>query len=219
MNRMLINKGVPLFSRIYTSAGYIPWQPSGLLRSQIRGIIVPSKVNQYSNPIRGATDFPSKPLEKLRDENYNPPLEAANYENPNFATHREITPPPGNRRKFIAFLIASVITWGLGLKFAFNYSKLSSSSVTAATFIARNDDEVIEKLGTNVDTPSMFTEIKGKVNNVRGDIDIEYDISGSKKIVAKIILKSHRDQNNKNTWTTDEFYVQYPDGSRTILEL
>ncbi|OMJ14955.1 Cytochrome c oxidase assembly factor 1 [Smittium culicis] len=174
----------------------------------------------YSSSYKfGSDEFLKKPLDKIIEKPSNLTIEDAKYDNPIFAIKRDISAPTSNKKKFAMFIVASIITWGIGLKYAFNYSKMSSSSVTAAIFIARHDPEVIEKLGSNIDTASMFTEIKGTVSNVKGNIDVEFDISGSKKVVAKIVLKCHREDKNKNTWTTEEFYVLYPDGSKTLLEM
>ncbi|PVU94492.1 hypothetical protein BB559_002991 [Furculomyces boomerangus] len=163
--------------------------------------------------------FPKRAREKLVDPNFNPPLSEAKFDNPRFAVERKLEEPKSKKKQFLVFLVVAGLTWGIGMNYAFNYSKMSSSSVTAALFIARHSDEVREILGANLDCPSLFTKINGQVNNVKGMIDVDFNVIGSNNELATLRLKCHRSNNELNTWATDEFYIETKEGKRIYLQM
>ncbi|PVV02313.1 hypothetical protein BB560_003240 [Smittium megazygosporum] len=152
-------------------------------------------------------------------QKHKPSLSDANYENIEFAVHRDLNQPKSNKKKFLAFLLISIATWAIGIDIAVNYGKRASSSVTAALFMARMNEKVRAELGSDVDLPGLFSRIPGEVNNVSGIIDVVIPIMGSKNIKAALHLKSHRSNKKTNTWETDEFYVQLSDGTKIELNL
>ncbi|PVU94622.1 hypothetical protein BB561_002401 [Smittium simulii] len=148
-----------------------------------------------------------------------PSLSSANYENPDFAVKRKFQSSNTKTRKLALFVLMSGLSWAIILYYLFNYTKRSSSSVTAAIYVARQNKQINEALGSNIDTPSIISRISGPVNNVKGFVDVEFDIVGTKGVKARVYLKCGRADRQLNTWDTEHFYVQLKNGDKIELEL
>ncbi|KAJ2559166.1 cytochrome oxidase assembly protein 1 [Coemansia sp. RSA 1933] len=141
--------------------------------------------------------------------------EAANAKNPAFAIERELPLPKSNKREIAIFAVVAAVTWGLGSVIAFNYQRISSTPVTAALFTARHNEEVREAFGTQLNFTSAFPWISGKVTHLKGIVDVNFDVVGSKGVVGRLVLISRRPSNSQNgEWKTMDFYVETPDGHR-----
>ncbi|KAJ1666933.1 cytochrome oxidase assembly protein 1 [Coemansia sp. RSA 1813] len=141
--------------------------------------------------------------------------EAANAKNPAFAVERELPLPKSHKREIAIFVVVAAVTWGLGSVVAFNYQRMTSTPVTAALFTARHNEKVREVLGSQLNFTSAFPWISGDISHLKGVVDFEFDVTGSKGVVGRLVLKSRRLSSSQNgEWKTIEFYVEMPDGRR-----
>ncbi|KAJ2719733.1 cytochrome oxidase assembly protein 1 [Coemansia sp. Benny D115] len=140
--------------------------------------------------------------------------ETANSKNPAFAVERELPAPKSWKREIGIFVAVSVVTWGVGTAIAFNYQKMTSTPVTAALFTARHNDEVREVLGSQLNFTSAFPWISGDISHLKGFVEVEFDVVGSKGVVGRLVLKSRRIGNQSGEWQTVDFYIMTPDGTK-----
>ncbi|KAJ2517106.1 cytochrome oxidase assembly protein 1 [Coemansia sp. RSA 2049] len=141
--------------------------------------------------------------------------EAAHANNPAFAVARELPPPKSHKREIGIFVVVAAVTWGLGSVIAFNYQRMTSTPVTAALFTARHNEGVREAFGGQLSFTSAFPWISGDISHLKGVVDVEFDVVGSKEVRGHLVLKSRRITSNQNgEWKTIEFYVETPEGHR-----
>ncbi|KAJ1645494.1 cytochrome oxidase assembly protein 1 [Coemansia asiatica] len=139
---------------------------------------------------------------------------AANAKNPAFAIERDLPGPKSRKREIGIFVAVAAITWGLGTVIAFNYQRMTSTPVTAALFTARHNDEIKQELGSQLNFTSAFPWISGDISHLKGFVEVEFDVVGSKGIVGRLVLNSRRKGNQSGEWQTVDFYVSLPDGRR-----
>ncbi|KAJ2393972.1 cytochrome oxidase assembly protein 1 [Coemansia sp. RSA 2559] len=141
--------------------------------------------------------------------------EAANAKNPAFAVERELPLPKSHKREIAIFVAVAAVTWGLGSVIAFNYQQMTSTPVTAALFTARHNKEVREAFGSQLNFTSAFPWISGDISHLKGVVDVEFDVVGTKGVTGHLVLKSRRLSSSQNgEWKTIEFYVETPDGRK-----
>ncbi|KAJ2221832.1 cytochrome oxidase assembly protein 1 [Coemansia sp. RSA 485] len=142
----------------------------------------------------------------------------ANAKNPAFAIERDLPGPKSRKREIGIFVAVAAITWGLGTVIAFNYQRMTSTPVTAALFTARHNDEIKRELGSQLNFTSAFPWISGDISHLKGFVEVEFDVVGSKGVVGRLVLKSKRKGNQSGEWHTVDFYVSLPDGRRIDCE-
>ncbi|OMH85152.1 hypothetical protein AX774_g1295 [Zancudomyces culisetae] len=160
------------------------------------------------------------------------PLVEARYENPAFAIRRDNifeNPQDSAARlaekrkkiyKYTSYALLACLSWAVCIEYFFNDTRMTSSAVTAALFIARNNEEVVEAYGHGLDFPNNFyTKVYGVVNNLKGNVDVYFKVVGSNKREGTLYLKCHRKDLSTNVWTTDSFYILTPEGQKIPLEM
>ncbi|ORX73841.1 DUF1783-domain-containing protein, partial [Linderina pennispora] len=125
---------------------------------------------------------------------------------------RELPEPKSRKKEISIFVAVAAVTWGLGTIIAFNYQRMTSTPVTAALFTARHNDEIREVFGTQLNFTSAFPWISGDISHLKGFVDVEFNVVGSKGVKGHLVLRSRRIGKQNGEWETQEFYVRAPDG-------
>ncbi|KAJ2665393.1 cytochrome oxidase assembly protein 1 [Coemansia sp. RSA 1200] len=185
-----------------------------LCRSAGLGNRSPMRVAAARMSTRGETATVLEPLQQTT-AGAQQTWEAAHANNPAFAVARELPPPKSHKREIGIFVVVAAVTWGLGSVIAFNYQRMTSTPVTAALFTARHNEGVCEAFGGQLSFTSAFPWISGDISHLKGVVDVEFDVVGSKEIRGHLVLKSRRISSNQNgEWKTIEFYVETPEGHK-----
>ncbi|KAJ1950298.1 cytochrome oxidase assembly protein 1 [Linderina macrospora] len=135
--------------------------------------------------------------------------------NPAFAVERDLPGPKSRKKEIAIFVGVAAVTWGVSTLVAFNYQRMTSTPVTAALFTARHNDEIREVFGTQLNFASAFPWISGDISHLKGFVDVEFDVVGTKGVQGHLVLRSRRIGRQNGEWETQEFYVRAPDG-RTV---
>ncbi|KAK9462558.1 cytochrome oxidase complex assembly protein 1-domain-containing protein [Lipomyces oligophaga] len=85
------------------------------------------------------------------------------------------------------FGVIAFISYGF-----FNYERQQSPVVSSTMYTARRSPTVHKYLGSNIRFRDPFPWIYGDINTVRGFIDFEYIVIGSKNVPARIHFSSSR---------------------------
>lgn len=92
-----------------------------------------------------------------------------------------------NRRYFWVYAVGVTVLCAL----IFNYEKTRSPIVNSVLYCLRRSEDAKAQLGPNIGFKSSWPWIWGTLNTVKGDIDIEFDVSGDEKS-GKLKLKASR---------------------------
>jgi cytochrome c oxidase assembly factor 1 len=96
-----------------------------------------------------------------------------------------------NRIQFVSFWILM----GVSAVLIFNYEKTTSPIVTTTLHFLRRSQIIREVLGDKIDFSSFFPWISGELNQVKGVVNIKFEVSGTKK---SGIVRLVADRENKN---------------------
>ncbi|KAJ1921797.1 cytochrome oxidase assembly protein 1 [Mycoemilia scoparia] len=139
--------------------------------------------------------------------------------NSEFAIERELPTPKNKTKEIVLFILASIVTWGIGTQVAFNYQRMTSTAVTTALFSARHNPQIQAIFGNYLDFSSPLTWISGEASNLHGKVDLSFNVKGNGS-TGKLFLKSRRQGSGENAkWVTSEFYVLTDDGKKIELSL
>lgn len=92
-----------------------------------------------------------------------------------------------NRRYFWVYAVGVTVSCAL----IFNYEKTRSPIVNSVLYCLRRSDQAKARLGPNIGFKSSWPWVWGTLNTVKGDIDIEFDVSGDSGS-GKLKLKANR---------------------------
>lgn len=93
-----------------------------------------------------------------------------------------------NRYYFVAYGIGVIVSCAM----IFNYEKTTSPIITSTMYFLRRSEIAKRELGDGINYLSSWPWISGELNQVKGRIDIEFNIKGSIKD-GKIKLKATRE--------------------------
>lgn len=107
-----------------------------------------------------------------------------------------------NRVQFIGFWILM----GVSAALMFNYEKMSSPVVTTTLHFLRRSAIIRDVLGDEIDFKTAYPWISGELNQVKGAVNIKFDVKGSKhwgtiRLVAD--RKSRRDEFLIHEWSLE----------------
>ncbi|KAH3661802.1 hypothetical protein OGAPHI_005980 [Ogataea philodendri] len=119
--------------------------------------------------------------------------------------------PRRNRRTFIAFCVVM----GVSLLAIFNYEKVSSPIMNATMYFLRRSKVAREKLGKSITFEGNVPWIKGELNTMKGNVDIQVRVAGD-SAGALMKLKASR-SNRGESFQIAEWQLLLDDGS--VLDL
>lgn len=96
-----------------------------------------------------------------------------------------------NRFQFVGFWVLM----GVSAILIFNYEKTTSPIVTTTLHFLRSSDKIRDILGSNIDFGTMFPWISGELNQVKGAVNITFNVKGSKN---NGVVRLVADRKNKN---------------------
>lgn len=107
-----------------------------------------------------------------------------------------------NRIQFVSFWVLMAIS----AMVMFNYEKTSSPVVTTTLHFLRRSALIRDLLGDQIDFKSLYPWISGELNQVKGAVDIKFDVKGSKnwgtiRLVAD--RESRRDEFLIHEWSLE----------------
>ncbi|CCH43006.1 hypothetical protein BN7_2553 [Wickerhamomyces ciferrii] len=81
-----------------------------------------------------------------------------------------------NRIQFVGFWVLMFVSAAV----MFNYEKTSSPVVTTTLHFLRRSEIIREVLGSGIDFADLYPWVSGELNQVKGAVDITFDVKGSK---------------------------------------
>lgn len=93
---------------------------------------------------------------------------------------RELPDPFAAKKTNRRYLVVYTIGLAAMLAMIFNYEKTGSPIITSTLYFVRRSKIANERLGDGIDFSSSWPWIKGPLNTVRGNIDIEFNVKGDK---------------------------------------
>jgi len=112
----------------------------------------------------------------------------------------------------IPIFLAVLVSCTLGI---FNYQKSSSSVVASNLYALRTSPTAREYLGDDIYFAHQMPWIWGKMNQLHGLIDIQFEVKGSKN-QATMRFTSHR-PTRRGMFVTTEWSLQTKDGEKIDL--
>lgn len=95
-----------------------------------------------------------------------------------------------------ANLIIYILSMCVGTYLVINYEKINSPIVSTTMHFLRRSKIIREELGDGIDFLTVFPWIQGKLNQVQGEVDINFKVGGSKN-TGTIRLLADRDDRQK----------------------
>ncbi|EMR09119.1 hypothetical protein PNEG_02462 [Pneumocystis murina B123] len=110
-----------------------------------------------------------------------------------------------SRKRKIVYVISGITIWAFVLGVSFNYQRYCSPVISYLMYELKRSPTVETYLGKNIDFSSKWPWIYGKINNVKGHINISFRVSGSKDS-AIVKFKSVRKEKGVD-WVTLEWTI------------
>lgn len=129
---------------------------------------------------------------------HNPPLTSAP------------APPPRFSRQVVYSFPFFALAMALAIIGFFNFQKQESSVVSSTLYALRTNPLVRQELGNEIYFASRFPWIRGEINQMRGLIDIEFWVKGTKSS-GQVSLKCKRRGRN-GYYVTSEWSLTMEDG-------
>lgn len=105
---------------------------------------------------------------------------------------RELPDPFAFRKQNYYYFTCYGLGVFLACVFIFNYEKTSSPVITSAMYFLRRSNLAVNALGDDITFAYQWPWIWGTLNTVKGDVDIEFDVKGSKNS-AVLYLQANRE--------------------------
>lgn len=118
-----------------------------------------------------------------------------------------------NRRYFWVYAVGVTVLCAL----IFNYEKTRSPIVNSVLYCLRRSEKAKAQLGPNIGFQSSWPWIWGTLNTVKGNIDIEFDVSGDTQS-GKLRLKANRTAKFV-PFDIEHFVLEVNDEARTSIDL
>ncbi|KAL7748814.1 cytochrome oxidase assembly protein 1 [Sorochytrium milnesiophthora] len=114
-------------------------------------------------------------------------------------------------RQAVGGLAFTGAMYGL-LEWFWNIQRKKNSVMDSLLFQLRNSDTLREELGNRIDL-SGWQWIHGTINQVKGLVDISFDIEGSKGRAATVSVKMVRSREHVNKWVTQSYVISVHDAA------
>lgn len=116
------------------------------------------------------------------EEVYSPPV----------TLDRELPDPYADKKKNRYYFVAYGIGVIVSLAIIFNYEKTRSPIINSTLYFLRRSSVAKEELGEGINFASSWPWISGELNTVKGRIDIEFQVKGTKQN-GTLKLKAERE--------------------------
>ncbi|KTW26749.1 hypothetical protein T552_02753 [Pneumocystis carinii B80] len=110
-----------------------------------------------------------------------------------------------SQKRKIIYVIAGITIWGLVLGVSFNYQRYCSPVISYLMYQLKRSPTAEIYLGKNINFSSKLPWIHGRINHVKGRIDISFRVSGSEDS-AIVKFKSVRKEKSTD-WVVLEWTV------------
>ncbi|QSL66041.1 hypothetical protein MERGE_003178 [Pneumocystis wakefieldiae] len=133
-------------------------------------------------------------------------------------THQTIYSWPNtlSQKRKIIYIISGITVWAFILCASFNYQRYSSPVVSYLIYELKRSPTAEIYLGKNINFSSKWPWIHGRINHIKGQIDISFRVSGSQD---SAIVKFKSVRKGKGTdWVTLE-WTMFPDKNHEKISL
>ncbi|KAL7662528.1 Uncharacterized protein ABC855_g4775 [[Candida] zeylanoides] len=130
---------------------------------------------------------------------------------------RELPDPFAFRKQNYYYFTCYGLGVVLACVFIFNYEKSSSPVITSVLYFLRRSEQALAALGDDINFAHQWPWIWGTLNTVRGDVDISFEVKGSKQS-GVLVLKANRDSKS-DQFRVRQWELQLNDAANTRIDL
>ena len=133
---------------------------------------------------------------------------------------RELPDPTKQRRKGthpVTFLLYLGVIY-ISAELIFNYERMNNTSVNNSLLELRRDPEARKLLGSNIKLYGLYPWIYGEIQQVKGNVDIWFKVTGNTGRVGVVKFKAMRELNELNFVIT-EWKMTMEDNENDSLDI